>query len=45
MSQKQEQFLSEKVLTGGGVTLVMLTSGRAFGVKNLPIGGRKVSLR
>ena len=40
-----EQFLCEKLLAGGGVTLVTLTSDKSFAAKNLPVHGRKVISR
>lgn len=39
-----EQFLSEKVVIGRGVTVVTLMSSNTFAAKNLPFYDRKVIL-
>jgi hypothetical protein len=39
-----EQFLCEKASTGGGVTVVTLTSAEAFAAKNLTVYGREAIL-
>lgn len=39
---EKEQYLSEKVLIRGGVTLVLLMSSSSFAAKNSPFMTRKV---